>query len=213
MAQLLKHSALASLCRPPSTRVAPSGVTETIVLPDAPGTLPLVESQGPAAVIAADLHAVEALARADGIRQGLAEGQHQAHALHAQYLALLAALPLEVVRHQQQLESRAVELTLVVTTRLLGELAHDRPRALAAVQRVLRDVNGQSLPCVHLAPADYQFLLATGTPLADPRVVQVVADEQIAPGGCVIDMPHGSIDARLETQLAQVAIALREGVK
>ena len=50
--------------------------------------------------------------------------------------------------------------------------------------------------------------LATRAPAA---ALELVADETVGRAGCVIDTPHGRVDARLETQLAALERALTAG--
>ncbi len=112
-----------------------------------------------------------------------------------------------------QWESAAIQLSLTLAERVVRrelQLQPEVPRALIA--EVLQLTAGASSIVLRLHPtdvtdikahsADWQQLLAT------PANLKVVADPQITRGGCLVETPQGTIDGRIETQLARLASEL-----
>ncbi|XZG71877.1 FliH/SctL family protein [Chitinibacteraceae bacterium HSL-7] len=120
----------------------------------------------------------------------------------------LDLLPGELDRLHIELGNEAASIALVALTRIVGEHALDRTNVIATVRRVIEDCKAEKIACVHLAPADYEFLVSQNISLSDSRIMRIAPNPKIMLGGCIIDTEMGSLDARFETQLLRVKEAL-----
>ncbi len=137
--------------------------------------------------------------------QRLQEFKTEANARLAQLERLLANF--ESAAHQRvgELESDAIALAYSALCKVLGDNARDPVTIAAIVRQGMAQLSGSALLAVRMNEADLRILLGDeqGRRLqaAAPRV-KWVADSSVAAGGCLLDTAAGSLDARLETQLA-----------
>jgi flagellar assembly protein FliH len=151
----------------------------------------------------------------DGYRDGLAAGSAEGRAaLEAQAEALRASLRALGDASRQALEAQEdalVEVAFAAACRVLGEAALTREGVRGAVREALREVRSRERVRVRL-PAQACALLAHDgafvEALREEQRVELTADERLAPGGCLIETAGGTLDARLEVQLQQLAAAL-----
>lgn len=136
-----------------------------------------------------------------GYQEGLARTTECLARAHAQRDELLAAA-----------EPAAVELALRVAEKVLGREISDREAAVDLVAQALDAVRRAQRVRVRVAPADLELLRAE-----EPRLVarlaqgvtfDLCADPGTTTGGCIVETEAGSVDARLETQLAALRRAL-----
>ena len=83
----------------------------------------------------------------------------------------------------------------------------DTPQViLPVVREAIKHVRDQKEVKVHVEPDSYDLvLLARGefqSMLTDgTAILEIISDEALKPGDCVIETPNGGVDARLSTQL------------
>lgn len=139
---------------------------------------------------------------------------------------LLAGLASEVERRLASVEDEMVALCHAVVCRILGEQLLTPEGVSGCVRQALSEVSARSSldatakgrVLVHLNPRDLSTMErdeALGLWMrqceALPVGVRWVADQQIDLGGCVIRSAEGSLDARLETQMAALRQVLLNG--
>jgi flagellar assembly protein FliH len=83
-----------------------------------------------------------------------------------------------------------------------------REAAEENLQRALRLVEGQAGLVVRLHPRDLDAMktfasTALGT-LQDSTAIRTVADESLAPGGCIVECATTKVDASLDSQIAEM---------
>lgn len=108
----------------------------------------------------------------------------------------------------------ATELALAIAAKLLEREVTDAAATRTLIAHALANVPVSGRLTIRLNPADADLLReARGKPLAEgavlPEDATLVADPSLKRGGCIVESGAGSLDARLETQLALVARALR----
>jgi len=152
--------------------------------------------------------------RAEGLEAGRAEGRRAL----AQAAEGLEAVARELVGHKPGLYDEAreqvVELCLALVGRLLGPLAEgDEEAVVRVVERALLLLSDRETLTVRVNPQDLRSLLD-----AKPQILEtldgiqkltVLEDPAVRRGGCLVQTPASEIDARLETQLAELARTLR----
>jgi flagellar assembly protein FliH len=106
-------------------------------------------------------------------------------------------------------EDRAIELAVAIAARLVRrELAHDPRISQQWMREALQLATGCSTVTLRLHPDDYatlgnwQHQLTREFSGLSPA--RIVADPQIARGGCRVDTEFGFIDQQLETQLTRL---------
>lgn len=165
----------------------------------------------------------------EGRQRGLADGQvagrqlveREAHAAQeavaariAQLDRLLTSLPAELVRRLEVVEDDMVALCHAAVCRILGEELVTPEGVVHQVRQAIRETGASALGrvhgqiAIHVHPRDLATLEADAALAAWLRqhasagAVHWVADERVKLGGCLVRSAEGSLDARLETQLA-----------
>ena len=100
-------------------------------------------------------------------------------------------------------------LAVAIAEKIIGQELAMNPKGVTEI--VAQAIKGASIrgACrIHVNPRDYDVLSPywETIPSLQPsdRAWELVADEQVKRGGCLIEVGGGTIDARLETQLAQI---------
>jgi type III secretion protein L len=145
----------------------------------------------------------EARARQQGYVDGLAEGRAAGAAEAAR---AVAALAVEVRRHQTDQRERLGALSLDVVRRVAAELG---PQAVleAVVERAVRDVVADQPLAVHVPP---ESAGGVAERLSNLSEVEVLSDPHVASGEAVVVSAQGSAHAGLELQLALLERAFAE---
>jgi flagellar assembly protein FliH len=98
----------------------------------------------------------------------------------------------------------------------VGETANiDPTTVLQSAREAIRSVRGEQKLRMRVRPEDESILLQQMIELkrsnSEIGEIQVVADESITLGGCIIESPLGTIDAQFSTQLQSLERAILRG--
>ncbi|MBR6712957.1 MAG: flagellar assembly protein FliH [Selenomonadaceae bacterium] len=104
-------------------------------------------------------------------------------------------------------EDDIVAVVVMAIEKILPQHFLDTPQViLPVVREAIKHVRDQKEVKVHVDPdsydlvlmarAEFQSMLTDGT-----ATVEVISDDALKPGDCVIETPNGGVDARLSTQL------------
>ena len=104
-------------------------------------------------------------------------------------------------------EDDIVKVVMMAIEKIIPQHFLDVPQTvLPVVREAIRHVRDQKEIKIHVEPdsydlilmarAEFQAMLTDGT-----AILEVVSDEALKPGDCVIETPNGGVDARLSTQL------------
>ena len=147
-----------------------------------------------------------------GLQRAAAESERQRKEELQRLRALAESLEAERNRFASRLEDGAVEIVFESLARLLGHALAGSAGVAAAVREVIdQHAAGQKTLAIRVAPADLELLGEAGIATIRSGLradIQFEADERLHPGGCLIDMPSGSLDARLEFQMERLKQAL-----
>lgn len=110
---------------------------------------------------------------------------------------------------QQHWEAHSIRLSAAIAERLCRrELSRDPNITLQWVREALEMAAGNAQITLRLNPADHTALATQIERIAQQMAglapVRIVADAAIAVGGCRVDTEFGSLDQRLEAQLARI---------
>jgi flagellar assembly protein FliH len=104
-------------------------------------------------------------------------------------------------------EEVIVEIAFEAVCKILGEAWCRPDGVLAAVREVIRNAREREQLLVHLAPGDHELVSRHRSSLlqnGDSGHIELVADERVVLGGCLVETSGGTLDGRLETQLQRL---------
>jgi flagellar assembly protein FliH len=189
---------------------APAAVAEPALMEPTEDSALVAE---PDLVAALDLEALASEARECGYAEGYAEGLRQAQAAQGAAAAQLAAL-VENAVHQtsgftQGLEAQLVELALAVAEKVVErEVSIDHALVIGVLRGALQEMQEAASVQVRVNPRDHAIVAEHWDELLRRPVAersQLIADERIQCGGCVLETQLGQVDAQLATKLSQIA--------
>jgi len=116
-------------------------------------------------------------------------------------------------RWMSEWEALAIRLGAAIAGKILGQELNVRPeQSRGMLTNVLKLAAGLPRIRLRLNPDDLERLgdhaEQTVRSMAACGETELVSDESITPGGCVIETGHGVIDATIETQLDRIASEL-----
>jgi flagellar biosynthesis/type III secretory pathway protein FliH len=171
-----------------------------------------------AEALADELSELRASARANGFDSGYADGSRDAATQVSEKCALLARAATEleaaISRSSAQLEQECADVVTAAFLKVCGELLGLREAAAGAVREVMARIKGGQSITVRVHGSDKPHLdsvwdsirtQARGTPC------QLVADDSIGAGGCVVDTSFGTVDASFEVMIPAVVATLQAG--
>lgn len=198
------HVVPRALAAPPATVPAAVPVATTYAAPA------LREPPTPTvpAITPAEIERLKQAARAEGLALGRKQGQQEVEAAARDKLAALEAMVTQVSNaweaERDRMHELLAEFAFVCTNRLLGDCLHDPNMAVSAVRAALAACDGwQQLTLeVHADDLDLIQGVVHQDPALSQKALRVVASNAVQVGGCRITSNEGTLDARLEVQLA-----------
>ncbi len=111
-------------------------------------------------------------------------------------------------------ERQMIELVISIAGKVLAREFDENPFAvLPIVKAALAKVKDQDEFTIRVHPEDFEVLLEAKQELqlmvGREQGVNISVDRTLQKGGCVVDTPYGSVDARLDTQMENVKKALQ----
>ena len=207
-----RHVLRASAQQRPSLAALP--LLPVMPAPVSPPHQPVQAEASEPRLTPAQLHELKEAARTEGLALGRQQARQEAQAAIRDQLAALQSLIDSV--SQAWLEERArmqdalADFAFVATNRLLGDCLRDPSMALEAVRSALGACGAWQTLTLELHPHDAQRLgdaLQAEAALQE-KSLRVVASTEVRVGGCRITGSEGTLDARLEFQLAQLRARL-----
>lgn len=157
--------------------------------------------------------------RQAAVEQGHAEGaeaaRRQVQAEHAAELESLRSL-IQSARTamEQQLDGLAdigAEIVFEAVAKIIGASYADRQGVIAVVREVIRHAKDRSRLVIRVNPGDHPILAACADDIGagmNSGQIEIVADDRVVLGGCLLETPAGSLDGRLEIQMQLLRDAL-----
>ena len=156
-------------------------------------------------------------AHTEGYAAGQKKGQEEVEAVIDQRLATLLPALQNVIGEIRdtkqswlsQWENSAVHVAAAIARRIVRrELSQTPEISLAIIRETLELAAGSSQLRIHLNPDDHQALKprieALVGELAELGTTEILPDPDVAPGGCKVVTSVGTIDSRLDAQLARI---------
>jgi flagellar assembly protein FliH len=149
---------------------------------------------------------------AEGVEQGRAEALREAREQGDAATRALAAVATRAEREIEGMHDVIVGIAFEAVCKMLGARALERDAVAAMVREVVARVKQDEAILVRLHPQDCALLRGLAGDIGGERnfKVELVADEKIALGGCMVETEGGLLDARIETQMERLRAALLE---
>ncbi len=159
-----------------------------------------------------------AAARQQGFEEGQAAGrQSLAGPLEAMQLKLarsIEELTGSRLRYRREAEQDVVALALAVARRILHRELTVSPEALLGlVKAALDKMEAREVHQVRVSRQDSAMVRQFFEQMGLPQRVEVIADAGLMPGGVTIESGRGSLDASVDTQLAEIERGFADLVK
>lgn len=152
---------------------------------------------------------------AEGLAQGRADGEKAIRAELAEKIKQTNAKAEKTLQDAKEqtasyfvkAEDDIVSVLMMAIEKILPQHFLDVPQTiLPVVREAIKYVRDQKEIKVHVEPESYDLILmARGefqSMLTDgTAVLEIISDETLKPGDCVIETPNGGVDARLLTQI------------
>jgi flagellar assembly protein FliH len=144
-----------------------------------------------------------------GLQQGETAGQQKAAAEFEQRLQVLARTTAEIASLRPQIRREAerelVELSLSVARRILHRELTVDPEALSAlIGAAMQKINLREMHRIRTHPEHAGVVSRCLTQIGAPAKIEVVADGTLERGSAVFETSRGTLDASVETQLAEI---------
>lgn len=160
------------------------------------------------AITQAEIDQLKQAARAEGLALGRRQGQQEVEAAAREKLAALSDLITQLSSAWEQERDRMhqllAEFAFLCTNRLLGDCLRDPDMAASAVRAALAACDGWQHLTLEVHAGDLNLI--QGVIRQDPglsqKALRVLASSAVQVGGCRITSNEGSLDARLDVQLA-----------
>ena len=154
--------------------------------------------------------------RADGYTEGFAEGHGEglatarAEGAEALHRATEVAAATELDRREllKAAEGQLVSLVIAVAKRVVQAEVQTNPELVRqCVQAAVRAIGESPVATLHLNPDDVELLEDMWTELRErfgQGGLQIVPDARIQRGGVIVDAENRTVDAQIESRLAEV---------
>lgn len=166
------------------------------------------------------LQALEQQAYEHGLSQGSEQTLVAEESRHQPLQRLLDRSKLVLAEHQSTLQRRFVKdimnLSIRLAKHMLNHEMATRPELAGRIARTaLQLVRGQESIKIKVHPEDVEGVRRLHTEILPDagENIQVVADQQMERGGCLIETDFGMIDARIDQQLAAIAASLEHATR
>jgi len=143
---------------------------------------------------------------AEGQERGLAEGREALRERCERARDLIEALGKQVTDRATDCEDSLVSIAFAAVCKVLGEKGCEVEGIRALVRQACAELGAQEALRVRLHPDDVALIDTRGGDGCSGAVL--VPDAAVSMGGCYVESASGTLDARLETQLAELAALL-----
>lgn len=149
---------------------------------------------------------------ANGYAQGHEEGVAAARAEGAEALhratEVANATDLDRAELLKSAEGQLVNIVTAVARKVVqAEIRSDPELVRQCVQAAVRAIGESSLAALHLNPEDVELLQDMWEELRQrfgDGGLQIVADARVQRGGCIVDAENRTVDAQIESRLAEI---------
>jgi flagellar assembly protein FliH len=159
--------------------------------------------------------AIGSAAYQEGYQNGLQELEAERQFLAEKILQVEADAEAQINEFWTSIEPELLRLSVEIARKVIRQhVDENQATVLTTVKEGLRQLRDRQDLKLHVNPADYEYVREHKEEIASTcdgiRNLQVVDDRRVDPGGCLIETSNGDLDARIETQLAEVGKSFLE---
>lgn len=164
----------------------------------------------------------------DAYNQGFADGQETTAATfktqiqrHHDWLknmdSVVNELRSQYASEIESLEDTVVKLSMLAAENILGrEAGANSEIVIEQVKKAIRSLDEDKVFKIHIHPENIEILESVKSELTGDKSqikdVEIVSNESVGKGGCILETSAGMVDARLKTQLEQLEKSLNEAM-
>lgn len=146
---------------------------------------------------------------ASGVRDSVAVAEELIRRLESD----LAGLAEEKARLVDDVEPQVLKLCIEAVEKVIRhEIRTDPSVVMRVLKACLRRVKDFGDVSVRVSPQEIEYVKARREELEaaveGARSLRLVSDRRVSPGGCVVESPSGTFDARIPTQIERISKAL-----
>jgi flagellar assembly protein FliH len=152
--------------------------------------------------------------RESGMRSAQADVQAASEQKSARFEQLIRAISEETVQRMYMLEEEMVSVVYGAVCRIVGQVAASEEGVKQTILQAVSELRSRPMVSIRISSDDFAWLQTDNqfsallAQLNGGGSVRLLADESVKLGGCIIDSPEGSLDARLDTQLKKICATL-----
>lgn len=149
----------------------------------------------------------------DGTVMGLEQGRQEIQSAMDQLQSLVEGLAAYRETLSREIDTIVTQLSLSVAKMLIHrEVAQDPDLILGVVREALRQVEDRRRLLIKVHPEDWEHVKGFEPQLREAmhgiREMEIKEDAQVRRGGCLIESDSGIVDARIDTQVEEIATGL-----
>ncbi len=164
----------------------------------------------------------------DAYNQGFADGQETTAATfktqiqrHHEWLknmdSVVNELRAQYASEIENLEDTVVKLSIMAAEHILGrEATSNSEIVIEQVKKAIKSLDEDKVFKIHIHPDNIEILESVKSELTSDKSqikdVEIVSNETVGKGGCILETSAGMVDARLKTQLEQLEKSLNEAM-
>lgn len=160
----------------------------------------------------------------DGVNQGRIDGEKAVrnemkdliNQTNAKAEKTLNDAKIQTAEYFTRSEDEIVKVVMMAIEKILPQHFLDVPQIILPVVRdAIKYVRDQKEIKIHVEPDSYDLILMARSEfqsmLTDgAAILEIVSDEALRPGDCLIETPNGGVDARLSTQIELMKDAIKK---
>ena len=157
----------------------------------------------------AEAEQIRSQAREEGLAETTETLAQEREQLAAQQTAAIAEINAERERFYREAEPELLKLAFTIAEKIIGRELSEHPElVLDLIRKSLKRLKDKSELRIRVNPEDLQLVREARAELAGSvdgiEKIEVTDDRRVGRGGCIIESPDGTLDARIATQLAEV---------
>ena len=163
-----------------------------------------------------DLRETEDAAREKGLTEGIRAAEESYRVKFARLESLSSALQEERAQFFTRVEPELVRLAIAIAEKVIGREVELRPDTVVEIVRnAMKRLRERESLRVSLNPRDVDQVKQARDDLVSAvdgvRKLEIIEDRRVD-GGCVIESPNGTLDARITTQIGEITNALTDAL-
>ena len=149
-----------------------------------------------------------------GFEEGLRRGLEKVQSLEPLLKGLLEEIKNYRDNYESDLEPQLIKLVMNVCNKILKDkLESDRELIVRTVQDAFREITDKEFIKIRVHHSDLELMREFQPKLLETfheiKDFEVVPDESVGKGGCILETNEGSVDATMKTQMQKIFDAMK----